>query len=154
MSALSIPAVALLAVAQGTFNGQRRFVAQALLVGGSAFVRSLIVVGLGYAFRLSGAVVGLVAAPLVSASIVLPILKPWASRGRSEGAELTSFARPVVVFTVVLAVLMNLDLFAVKILGLTPERLGHYTAAATVAKMPYLAFSALGVVLRSGHHHR
>jgi O-antigen/teichoic acid export membrane protein len=147
VSAASIPAAALLAVAQGTFNAQRRFVAQALLIGGSAVTRMLAVVGLGLAFGLPGAIAGLVAAPIVMACIVIPGFRPWASPADAEVEDLASFARPVVVFTVALALLMNLDLFGIKILGLSPERLGHYTAAATIAKMPYLGLSALGVVL-------
>jgi stage V sporulation protein B len=146
-SAACIPSLALIAVAQGTFNGQRRFVAQALLVAGSALARCVAVIGLGLGFRLPGAVAGLVAAPLVAATFAVPGLRPWISDGKSDAKALTEFARPVVVFTVALALLMNLDLFAVKALGLDPDSLGHYTAGATVAKMPYLALSAMGVVL-------
>ena len=147
VSAISIPAVALLAVAQGTFNGLRRHGAQGMLIGGSALARMVAVVGLGLVLRLKGAVTGLVIAPILTAAIVIPMLRPWDRRGANDAGKLSRFARPVVVFTISLALLMNLDLFGVKILGLPAERLGHYTAAATIAKMPYFGLSSLGVVL-------
>jgi len=147
LSALSIPGVAIVAVAQGTLNGQRRFWAQALLVGGGAAMRCAAVVTLTYFYRVHGAVVGLVVAPTLVGLATLPALKPHAEPGVFDPKELAHFARPVVVFTVALALLMNLDLFGVKAAGVSAERIGLYAAAATVAKMPYLVLSALGVVL-------
>jgi stage V sporulation protein B len=87
-----------------------------------------------------------VVAPTLAALAVLPTLHPRAQPG-ADRKELSQFARPVVVFTVALALLMNLDLFAVKAVGTSAERIGQYAAAATVAKMPYLVLSALGVAL-------
>jgi stage V sporulation protein B len=147
LSALSIPGVAIVAVAQGTLNGQRRFWAQALLVGGGAALRCAAVVTLTYFYRIPGAVMGLVVAPTVVGLATLPALKPHSEPGLVDPKELSQFARPVVVFTVALALLMNLDLFAVKAAGTSAEWIGLYAAAATVAKMPYLVLSALGVVL-------
>lgn len=147
LSALSIPGVAIVAVAQGTLNGQRRFWAQALLVGGGSALRCAAVVTLTYFYRVPGAVVGLVVAPTIVGLATLPALKPHAEPALFDRKELSHFARPVVVFTVALALLMNLDLFAVKAAGVSAERIGLYAAAATVAKMPYLVLSALGVVL-------
>ena len=145
-SALSIPGVAVVAVAQGTLNGQHRFWAQALLVGGGAALRCLAVVALSLFYRVPGAVAGLVVAPTLAAVAVLPTLHPRAQPG-ADPKELSQFARPVVVFTVALALLMNFDLFAVKAVGTGAERIGQYAAAATVAKMPYLVLSSLGVAL-------
>jgi stage V sporulation protein B len=154
-SALSIPSVAIVAVAQGTLNGQHRFWAQALLVGGGAALRCIAVVGLTLLYRVPGAVAGLVVAPTLAAIAIVPLLHPRAPKG-TDSKELSQFARPVVVFTVSLALLMNLDLFAVKAVGTSAERIGQYAAAATVAKMPYLVLSSLGVALlpvlsSSGH---
>ena len=145
-SALSIPGVAVVAVAQGTLNGQHRFWAQALLVGGGAGLRCVAVVTLSLLYRVPGAVAGLVVAPTLAALAVTPTLHPRAQPG-ADPKELSQFARPVVVFTVALALLMNLDLFAVKAVGTSAERVGQYAAAATVAKMPYLVLSSLGVAL-------
>jgi len=147
LSAISIPGVAIVAVAQGTLNGQRRFWAQAMLVGGGAALRCAAVVTLTYFYRVPGAVVGLVVAPTIVGLATLPALRPHAEPGVFDPKELAHFARPVVVFTVALALLMNLDLFGVKAAGVSAERIGLYAAAATVAKMPYLVLSALGVVL-------
>ncbi len=147
-SALAIPPVALMAVAQGILNGEQRFGAQALLVAGGAVARCAAVVVLALRFHMAGAVAGLVVAPLLVVALALPAIRPWGEKpDSSHNAELVRFAKPVVVFTVVLALLMNLDLFAVKAFAMTPERVGHYTAAATIGKVPYLMLSSLGVVL-------
>jgi len=147
LSALSIPGAAIVAVAQGTLNGQRRFWAQAFLVGGGAALRCAAVVTLTYFYRVPGAVVGLVVAPTIVGLATVPALKPHAEPGVFDPKELAHFAKPVVVFTVALALLMNLDLFAVKAAGASAESIGQYAAAAQLAKMPYLVLSALGVVL-------
>jgi O-antigen/teichoic acid export membrane protein len=147
-SALAIPPVALMAVAQGILSGEHRFGAQALLVAGGAVARCAAVVVLALRFHMAGAVAGLVVAPVLVVALALPAIKPWGEKpDSSHNAELVRFAKPVVVFTVVLALLMNLDLFAVKAFAWTPERVGHYTAAATIGKVPYLMLSSLGVVL-------
>ncbi len=90
---------------------------------------------------------GLVLAPALMGLFALPALHPRAQPGLTDPKELSQFARPVVVFTVALVLLMNLDLFAVKAAGISSEGIGLYAAAATVAKMPYQVLSALGVVL-------
>jgi stage V sporulation protein B len=146
VSALAIPPVALIAVAQGILNGEHRFGAQALLVAGGACARCAAVVVLALRFHTAGAVAGLVVAPMLVAALALPAI---GTRGgeTSHGDELVRFARPVVVFTVVLALLMTVDLFALKAFGLNGDRIGHYTAAATISKMPYTLLSSLGVVL-------
>jgi O-antigen/teichoic acid export membrane protein len=147
-SALAIPPVALMAVAQGILNGEHRFGAQALLVAGGAVARCAAVVVLALRFHMAGAVAGLVVAPMLVLALALPAIKPWGEKpDTSHDDELVRFAKPVVVFTVVLALLMNLDLFAVKAFANTAERVGHYTAAATIGKVPYLMLSSLGVVL-------
>ncbi|HWZ91545.1 MAG TPA: oligosaccharide flippase family protein [Polyangiaceae bacterium] len=146
-SALAIPPVALYSVAIGALNGERRFAAQALTIGGYGALRCALVIGLTQRFQVVGAVAGFVIAPFVVVSCVLPGI--WRRRAASvlESRTLWLFARPVIGFTVALALLMNLDLFVVKSVVLDPDVVGYYTAAATIAKVPYFFFSALGVVL-------
>ena len=147
VSALAIPPVALYSVAVGALNGERRFAAQALTIGAYGVLRCGLVVGLTQRFQILGAVAGFVIAPLVVVSAVLPGI--WRRRATSvlESRTLWLFARPVIGFTVALALLMNLDLFVVKSVVIDPDVVGYYTAAATIAKVPYFFFSAIGVVL-------
>lgn len=147
LSALSIPGVAIVAVAQGTLNGQRRIWAQGVLYGGGALLRCAAVITLTYFYRVPGAAVGLAVAPTIVALASLPALKPRSEPGVADPKELSQFARPVVIFTVTLALLMSLDLFAVKAAGMSAELIGLYAAASQIAKMPYQVLSGLGVVL-------
>lgn len=148
LSALSIPGVAIVAVAQGTLNGQRRIWAQGVLYGGGALLRCVAVIALALIYGVPGAVVGLVVAPTVVALATLPALKPRSEPGVGDPKqELSQFARPVVVYTVVMALLMTLDLFAVKAAGMSAEQIGIYAGATQIAKMPFQVLSGLGVVL-------
>jgi O-antigen/teichoic acid export membrane protein len=147
VSALAIPPVALYAVAFGALNGERRFAAQALMVGGYGVLRGVLVVGLSQRLQIWGAVAGFVVAPLLIVAAVLPGILRRRAASVIESRTLWLFARPVIGFTVALALLMNLDLFVVKAMVRDADVVGYYTAAATIAKVPYFFFSALGVVL-------
>ncbi|MEO6600855.1 MAG: oligosaccharide flippase family protein [Polyangiaceae bacterium] len=145
--ALAVPPIALYAVVVGAFNGQRRFVAQALTVTSYGVLRAAIVVGLAAKFELAGAVAGFIAAPLIVVAVALPgILRPKTASTLGT-RELWVFARPVIAFSIAHALLMGLDLFFVKAIVRNPDEIGYYAAAATIAKVPYFFFSTLGVVL-------
>jgi stage V sporulation protein B len=146
-SALAVPPIALYSVVVGAFNGQRRFVAQALTVSGMGVLRAALVIGLGSKFRIGGAVAGFVLAPLIIVSMALPGILRSERRSTVGTRELWVFARPVIAFTIAHALLMGLDLFFVKAIVQNPDEIGYYAAAATIAKVPYFFFSTLGVVL-------
>lgn len=147
VSALAIPPVALYAVVLGALNGEKRFMAQGVTVSGYGLLRCLLVIPLTLHFKALGAVAAFVIAPAV---VILPTLPGyWRTRAEStlDSRALWSFARPVIGFTVALQLLMNLDLFVVKAAFGDTDAVGYYTAATTLAKVPYFFFSALGVVL-------
>jgi O-antigen/teichoic acid export membrane protein len=146
-SALAVPPVALYSVLTGALNGQRRFAAQALTIGGYGSLRAVLVIGLAQHYKIAGAVTGFVVAPLVVVSLALPGILRRRTPSSLESVELWRFARPVIGFTVALALLMSLDLFIVKAIVRDPNLVGYYTAATTVAKLPYFFFSAAGVAL-------
>ena len=147
LSALAVPPVALYAVVVGAFNGQRRFMAQALVVGGYGVSRAILVIVLAARFQIWGAVIGFILAPLLTTSFALPGILRRKAPGLLESRALWRFARPVIGFTIALTLLMGLDLFIVKSLVHDADLVGCYVAAATIAKVPYFFFSALGVVL-------
>lgn len=146
-SALAVPPIALYSVVVGAFNGQRRFVAQALTMSGMGALRAALVIGLTVKFRISGAVAGFALAPLIVVAAALPGILSSESKSTLETRELWVFARPVIAFTVAHALLMGLDLFFVKAIVRDPDVIGYYTAASTIAKVPYFFFNTLGVVL-------
>jgi O-antigen/teichoic acid export membrane protein len=146
-SALAVPPIALYSVVVGAFNGQRRFVAQALTVCGMGALRAALVIGLTAKFRIAGAVAGFILAPLIIVALALPGILRTETKSQLGTRELWTFARPVIAFTIAHALLMGLDLFFVKAIVRDPDQIGYYAAAATIAKVPYFFFSTLGVVL-------
>lgn len=146
-SALAVPSAALYAVLVGALNGQQRFAAQAFTIGGYGALRAVMVIGFAQHFKIAGAVAGFVLAPLVIVALVVPGIVRRRAPISLESRELWRFARPVIGFTVALALLMSLDLFVVKASVRDPDVVGYYAAATTVAKLPYFVFSALGVAL-------
>jgi O-antigen/teichoic acid export membrane protein len=146
-SALAVPPVALYAVVVGALNGQRRFAAQALTVGGYGALRASMVIGLAPHFKIAGAVAGFVLAPMVIVALALPGILRRRTASSLKSRELWVFARPVIGFTIALNLLMTLDLFVVKAVVRDADLVGYYAAATTVAKVPYFFFSALGTVL-------
>jgi len=147
ISAASIPPVAVYALVTGAYSGRRNFGAQALIVGGYGLLRCLLTVGLASFQAVRGAVLGIVIAPYVIVALALPKLLTRGAPGRVETRKLLVFARPVILFTVAYGLLMNLDLLVVKALARGDAEVGFYTAASTIAKVPFFAFSSLGVVL-------
>jgi O-antigen/teichoic acid export membrane protein len=147
LSALAVPPVALYAVVIGAFNGQRRFFAQALAVGGYGVSRAVLVIVLAARFQIWGAVVAFIAAPLLTTAFALPGILRRKATSILESRVLWRFARPVIGFTIALTLLMGIDLFIVKSLVMDADVVGCYVAAATIAKVPYFFFSTLGVVL-------
>lgn len=146
-SALAIPPVALYAVVLGALNGERRFAAQALTVSGYGVLRAAMVIGLSPRLQIWGAVAGFVLAPLVVVALTLPGILRRRAASVLESRALWLFARPVIGFTIAMTFLMNVDLFIVKSVVRDLDVVGYYTAAATIAKVPYFFFSAVGVVL-------
>jgi PST family polysaccharide transporter len=147
MSALSVPPVAAYALVVGAFNGQRRFGLQSAVVGGNGALRFGLIMGFVPFFRVMGGVMGFIIAPLVVITLSLPLIMRRGQSASVDARMLWRFARPVIVFTVALNLLMSVDVFVVKALARVPEDIGYYTAAATIGRIPYFVFSTLGVVL-------
>ncbi len=147
LSAASIPPVAIYALIISAYSGERRFGAQALTVSAYGIARCVFPVLLASYRAVQGAVLGLVVAPYLVAAAVLPSFLRRKPRGDIEARVLIAFARPVILFSVAFGTLMNIDLLVVKALATNDAQVGFYTAAATIAKVPFFAFSSLGVVL-------
>lgn len=61
--------------------------------------------------------------------------------------ELAGFAAPVTIAAGAMVLVMSLDVLAVKAFVRVPEVVGHYSAASTIATLPYMAFAALSAVV-------
>jgi PST family polysaccharide transporter len=147
LSALGIPPVAIYALAINAYSGQRRFGAQGLTVSAYGILRCVFAISFAHYQAVRGAVLGLVVAPYVVLAGVLPGVRGKSGPGSVDTRTLIAFARPVILFTVAFGTLMNLDLLVVKALGTSDVQVGFYTAASTIAKVPFFVFSSLAVVL-------
>jgi len=147
ISAFIIPIYAIFTLHTGLLNGLREYGKQAKsqLTYNTAKVAGVFTfVLLGYS--VSGALAGFALAPLAGLIIArhylgrLPPPDPFPPR------RLLSFALPLIAFTVTLQALLSLDLLLVKRL-ISGEEVGYYTAAANLAKIPYIMLSALGAAV-------
>ena len=132
------------------FNGIEFFGRQAGLKLARALFRAGLVIGLGFFFRVEGAIWGQVLAPLFVFLLSL-ILDPFKTRKSScsrlnptEKKELKSkllrFAWPVTLFLVFYELMISIDLYLVKALLQDDRQAGIYNAALTVGRLPYYAF--------------
>jgi stage V sporulation protein B len=62
-------------------------------------------------------------------------------------SKLFFFAIPIVVFSSILSLLMNLDIFFVKILVKEGQAAGYYASALALTRAPYLVFYAFAITL-------
>lgn len=101
---------------------------------------------LAYFFSLAGAV----AALPIAASIGLAYFF-FSSKIKKSGFYSTggvyAFAVPLTLFTGLVAIFLNIDLFLLKALLQDNALVGYYTAAGVVARIPYFVLSALGIVI-------
>jgi len=102
-------------------------------------------------FGLLGAIGGLALAPLIGAIAGLVYLfKNIRIPGEISTVQASSLFKFGFLFSIIYLTqhfLMNTDLFMVKILIPSDESTGFYNAATTLARIPYLAVSALGLTL-------
>jgi stage V sporulation protein B len=149
ISALIIPFIALYSVLIGHLSGRRMFGKRALAmnvqsIGKVAGVYILALMGFGLQGAVSGYVISYVLALLAAFYFSREI------RQESEAfpaSKLLFFAIPIVVFSGILSLLMNLDIFFVKTLVKEAQAAGYYTSALALTRAPYLVFYAFAITL-------
>lgn len=149
ISALIIPLISLYSVLIGHLSGRRLFGRRALATN----VQSLGKVAGVYVLALMGfGVQGAVSGYVISHALAL-LAAFYCSRDRRQesGAFPTSqlifFALPVVGFSILLSVLMNLDIFLVKALIKEGQAAGFYAAALAMTRPPYFVSFAFAFTL-------
>ncbi|MFH1850440.1 MAG: oligosaccharide flippase family protein [archaeon] len=135
----------------GYLNGLKRFREHAIITYIYSLLRLLLIVSavwLGYGVK--GALVAIILSPL---AFVLVFMFRY-SGGRISGSvtlrRIFAFAYPLMLFTIVLNLFLNLDLFMVKSLSDESSAnllAGLYTAASTLARIPYYLILGLSMVL-------
>ena len=148
LSAFVIPTRGISSVYSGFFNGLYQFRKQAIAQTIYAVARLLFVVLLTVLFSIKGAIIGLFIAPMCSW-----LYSSIASRIKIKKEflfsviELIKFIIPITIFSVLLTLLMNLDLFLVKSFLASNELTGYYNAAAVISKLPYMFFGTIATVI-------
>jgi len=149
ISALIVPLIALYSVFIGHLSGKRAFGKRALAMNAQSLgkVAGVYILAL-MGFGLQGAVSGYV----ISYGLAL-LVAYFYSRERRQEAEsfpalnLVFFAIPIVVFSILLSLLMNLDIFFVRSLLKDAEAAGFYTSALALTRAPYFVFYAFAITL-------
>jgi len=149
ISALIIPLLSLFSVLTGHLSGKRLFGRRALVMnvqslGKIAGVYILALMGFGLRGAVSGYVFSYAMALLAAFYFSR---EPRQDRGAFPASKLLFFAIPVVGFSILLSVLMNLDLFFVKTLIREGQAAGFYAAAVALTRPPLFVSYAFAVTL-------
>ncbi|MBI4450640.1 oligosaccharide flippase family protein [Candidatus Woesearchaeota archaeon] len=133
-------------VYEGVLNGQRRFRDHALFITFYSLARLALVVGLVKSgFGISGAVVGMVLASVLSTGFIVPLTGRMQQSENVPWKPLLNYAVPICFYMIATHTALNIDLFFLK--ALTPAiNAGYYTAAQTMSRIPYYATMALSMV--------
>lgn len=135
----------------GYFNGLKHFKKQAFLDMTFSTIKLILILTFVYlGYSVTGAITGFISAAFI-------ILLISALLGRFEPTNLSFQAKKIfhfealiMIFTLIIALLMNVDLFLVKALSplkVANSNAGYYTAALTIARVPYQAIISLTYVL-------
>ncbi len=130
-----IPIVGISTVYLGALNGLRQFGRQALISIVFSTVRLVSVILLVFlGFSVKGAVLGLILAELFRLGISKRLCRPANVNIKVDGRKIFRFGLQLMGIALVSSLIMNLDLFAVKIILKDNLQTGFYTAATTIAK--------------------
>jgi stage V sporulation protein B len=149
ISALIVPLIAFYSVLIGQLSGKRLFGKRALAMN----VQSLGKVAAVYILALSGlGLQGAVSGYVISYALALLAAFHFSREGRQDAqtfpaSKLLSFGIPIVGFSLLLSLLMNLDIFFVRTLLKEGQEAGFYAAALALTRAPYLVFLAFAITL-------
>ena len=149
VSALIIPLITVYSVLIGHLSGKRMFGKRALAMNIQSLAKVAAVYILALAgFGLQGAVSGYVISHAFALLTAFYLSKePGPEEDAFPASKLIFFAMPIVGFSVLLSVLMNLDIFFVKTLIKEAPAAGFYTAALALTRAPYFISYAFAVTL-------
>ena len=133
------------------YNGLHLFKKQALLMNIFSFVRIILIVSMTLYFKVLGSLIGYILGPLLMILLLFFVDKKMLNKEKViheqstvkqfENKDLLRFAFPVVMFTVLYQLFINIDIFMIK--SLTNDNLltGLYNAVVTIGRIPYYLFS-------------
>jgi stage V sporulation protein B len=144
ITALIFPTYGLFALFLGYYNGLHNFKRQALMNSVYSVSKLFLVIILAIAFSLYGVIVGFILAPLVALSVGFA----WPKSSKSYSyASLILFSLPLIGFAALVTLQLSIDLFSLKAIEADAKIAGFYTAAQSIAIIPYFMMSSIGQVL-------
>ena len=161
ISTLIIPAFALASFYFSFYTGLHKFNVQSVLKTLRSVLKVVAIVGLAYAFRVPGSIVGYALAAfsvfLIAFSLdwfkYTPELKKAAKsqnlslQATFETKKLINYAWQIILFFLAYELLISIDLYLVKGILHDDYLTGIYNASLTVGRIPYYIFYALTIML-------
>ncbi len=159
LSALIIPAFALSSFHVLFFNGTKRFGAMTVLKMSRGLFRMLWILALAYYFNLTGALTGAIIAPLCVFGVALLIDAFWTPRATVQRKmptqhvfaysprKILSYAGGFMLFTLFYEFYVRTDIYLIKAILGDDAATGIYSAAMTVALIPYYLLFAVAFML-------
>jgi len=147
---------AIYSVFVGSANGLRRFRTQASFDVGFSTMKTVLLLGLAFAFGVGGAFAGFVAAAAAIVVIAWRVMRLPATGERFPVRQFAGFMGAIVAYTALLNCTLNFDghmlrLFALRVPGTDPVAAaalqGNYEALRTVALLPYQALLVVTFVI-------
>ena len=141
LSSPVIPLMAIYSIYLASLNGMRYFGKQAFTIAFYSVVRfSGVVLLLLIGFGIKGAIIGFIIAPGLSLLLAKNLNRLEPSQGKFPVSKIIKFAIPVIVSSIGLGLLMNIDLLFVKSILMDNIKTGYYTSAVTISRIPYFIF--------------
>lgn len=146
------------AVFIGSLNGLKKFTQQALFDGSYSTVRLVCILGLAhFTGTVQGAVWGFLLASVLIVAAAAGIVGTGKPGKAFEWREFLGFSVFLIGFYMLSNAMTSADLFMLKSAGHTAEGPGYYSAALTIARIPYMVLTALNLAvfpMVSGHASR
>jgi len=149
LSTFIIPAFAVASFYNNYFNGLRMFGMQAVQRSIRSAARIVAILSLAYFYGIKGAIVGYIAAPAIVAlfSFFADSHRKKPILGNFPSKKIIKFGLGIVGFMVAYNLVINIDLFLVKILIESDYWVGIYNAVITIGRIPFYFFSTLAFIL-------
>lgn len=147
-SAVLIPLMGVFQIHLSYLNGKRLFGLQAFFIGlysVGRFVIAFMLVLLG--MKILGVILGFIISTFVAMVLVMFSTKRKRDNFEFAGRKLVNFAVPVILFSLGISFLLNLDILLLKHFIPDSPIIGYYAGAMNLGKAPYFIFYAFSVTI-------
>ncbi len=148
IAGFDIPLYAIYFITNGSINGQRRYFKLAITLSIYAVSKFVFTIALLYSWGLKGAFIGNALASLIGLTAGLYFCRTLLGKHTGfNGFKMFKFSFPVIFLAMSTHLLLNLDLFCVKLIINQSREIGLYSMAMILSRLPHLVLLALVTVL-------